>query len=906
MFIGGDGANGINGHDGYISEIDNNKIINEYKKIKKGLRCADFASNDCVYPCGCSFNSIEVENYFKENYPYYDSHFKQDSDDYYIFRVNGEEGEEGGLGGKGGVGGEAGLPGTMILINYNELNKRIQRNQSEYCSECRGKNGLNGKNGQKGADGHNYTEIFKIKRGFGLVYGDELEHIRTNISYPINDYITESIEENLETFNPKKPTRSPLSLYKLVNDYLKFSMSHKEKNLNKNFLLKILSEEYFEADLKEIISRAKILVDFDSEFDLNNLKSEIKKMIENKNTSDNERQVLNHLQVYLLSVIMKKNSLHSPHLVLDLREYIRSIIDKIEKKDELEKQNMINNYISAYETNLKESISDLTDSINTINQSIENIEIKIFNEMAVLAKKIVDEKHELISKSNNLTSERKKLENKLLIGQILGSLKIFAGCISLLGPKGALVGGLAQIGLESVSSFFYKENSSQFILKKLNNSNKYKLYQNSSINEMIKNLKKREKLDLEEINLIEEEINEVNNQYEDLYKIKAHIYFFFSNITEFRINNLKTNEMSSLERLEITSKYKSIRSHILNMLNNREYSKEIELYLDRLENAIGILFEIYASIEKYKNHEEFSRLQMAIVKNRVSLENDYDEIINELKIGISSNLIHERYRIALDAYKYWSFPNSCFGNITQHEIKESNDTNVYKTHLEALLASLSDNKILIDINKANNVHKLDFIDDDAFYRWSSNEYPFEIHNLLSGKQIQLFANVKNSNKDAVKFKSLYMQVYVEPRDGEINENLQNLLNHFRVKLVYAGDSFNKLNNKIYSLGFSHYGTILKLELVYHYGCKMGKECVNSNIMFQMLSDNRAFLSPFTYWDVKLLPLNNKSSLETFRKIEAVVSNNEVFVSLVGNGEYVEYDKYMPSMDCLKNIQKEEI
>ena len=83
--------------------------------------------------------------------------------------------------------------------------------------------------------------------------------------------------------------------------------------------------------------------------------------------------------------------------------------------------------------------------------------------------------------------------------------------------------------------------------------------------------------------------------------------------------------------------------------------------IQRLENTIEIIINIYDRVEQYKEQIDFTNYLSTITQTeRTSgIPAEYEKEINKLKKSISSNIVVELYDQALEAFDYWSFPFSC-------------------------------------------------------------------------------------------------------------------------------------------------------------------------------------------------------------------------------------------------------
>ena len=158
---------------------------------------------------------------------------------------------------------------------------------------------------------------------------------------------------------------------------------------------------------------------------------------------------------------------------------------------------------------------------------------------------------------------------------------------------------------------------------------------------------------------------------------------------------------------------------------------------------------------------------------------------------------------------------------------------------------------------------------------------------MRGEEVILYADVNKAKHDAIKFKNLFL--LVEANNSRDNKTLNELLEHFWVRLVYSGKSELRLKGEIYSFD-THFNDESELILKWAYGCKF--VCAKSNKSYQKLTENTPFLSPYTLWKMQLLPQHIKGEelSDAFKEIGSLFEKNQVDVSLGGTGQYIWEDK----------------
>jgi hypothetical protein len=117
-----------------------------------------------------------------------------------------------------------------------------------------------------------------------------------------------------------------------------------------------------------------------------------------------------------------------------------------------------------------------------------------------------------------------------------------------------------------------------------------------------------------------------------------------------------------------------------------------------------------------------------------------------------------------------------------------------------------------------------------------------------------------------------------------NETLNKLLKNFFVELTHSGISNYKFKNYYYVINLN-YNSAEKLLLRYQYGSTSSE---NSNESYKKLADNKAMLSPYTFWDIKIKQIKTGNNiLNEIAKI--ALENDEIIVYLCGKGSFISKD-----------------
>ena len=95
------------------------------------------------------------------------------------------------------------------------------------------------------------------------------------------------------------------------------------------------------------------------------------------------------------------------------------------------------------------------------------------------------------------------------------------------------------------------------------------------------------------------------------------------------------------------------------------------------------------------------------------------------------------------------------------------------------------------------MQSLEFENALSFYEWSSNDFSFEITQLLNGNKTVFYSNVIKTQFDALKFCKINIQIKIKS-NNTVSQKLNSFLNEkVLVELTHSGISNYKLKNDIY-------------------------------------------------------------------------------------------------------------
>lgn len=169
----------------------------------------------------------------------------------------------------------------------------------------------------------------------------------------------------------------------------------------------------------------------------------------------------------------------------------------------------------------------------------------------------------------------------------------------------------------------------------------------------------------------------------------------------------------------------------------------------------------------------------------------------------------------------------------------------------------------------------------------SVDFKNDIVKLLSGDEISIKADVlKGVKQNAVQFNKIGVNFKLANKTAE--EELIAELENFDVTLTMVSNGYYRCDTKIYDIPTSKNVVIIQ-------SFKKNGNPISSNDVYQQISDNEPFLSPYAMWSIKI-----ENVTGDFAKLKRF-SNVDIDLELVGKGRHIQYNTPHICSDELENI-----
>lgn len=770
-----------------------------------------------------------------------------------------------------------------------------------------------------------YRYFYKLFNGAVKIFENE-KLVDRNYEIENNKYYEYCFYKNINE------TVDDATLYKLATDYLfiltKFQTStHLNTRYfkNTNFIELLLKTFDYGTKITDLLRRIDLLNNDHYRHLLPLVKNNAFKLnIRLSTPNNNEKVVVNYILAFISSIIAKDAYKHE--FVIDIESFLIRSIEEMKEMNDVKNEQYRDAYQREYVNDLKKRIENSGNLIELLINDIQTNEHQMNNDIKQAENEILKLREE---KNRNETEMRQKMESlkrKKWRKSILGVVKTGSNLLNFLGPKGMIISSILNMAVDVTDNLFDTFDSKKRFKRDDDEDKKnpdkietigktfsdgfetYKAYKevDKEMDELLETMEKNQEA-IDELNNRQLEINQI--QIEIVQEIK-------SAISELASNASKSHAQLDYQKYKIKKTLDSLRVKINKILKLFDDSKnELINTLTRYDNAISTMIDIYSRIENTKDHIEFVGYLSVINNPRGFTEgldfssNKYTNEIIKLESKIRENILKEIYSKAMQAFRYWSFPFNCFylekiklpktgTNDINNLIKENLNT------LNSLLTFVQKDKMSINAKIDNYILTSHFSPRYPFYKWSFNESQFEIQSLFNPNSYKAtFPTFLDTNQitslNALKFSSIYILIEAHSSQAK-NETLNRILSDFRVELKYVGYSFYKFRSNTFVIPMD---SIENEDIIlgFNYGCTISK-CYNLNQSFLKFTNGKAILSPFTTWEISLIPfeyMSNNEKKKLSQELKSVLKDDlsDITLKLCGVGQFINRKYDQINMNC---------
>ncbi|CAL8092051.1 unnamed protein product [Orchesella dallaii] len=396
----------------------------------------------------------------------------------------------------------------------------------------------------------------------------------------------------------------------------------------------------------------------------------------------------------------------------------------------------------------------------------------------------------------------------------------------------------------------------------------------------------------------------------------------------------------SVSKSEVLQMLKTVKVELKEFVKGLQVEEQITLCLDKLEQSFSLLIELYEQIEKFEEQKELADFIGDVNSPNLltaQIDDDDDDelesLLTKTELLLKSNLFLWDYEQALNAFKQWVFPFAknylhpedltADSTITKQDIAQVAE--LYLSRIERLRTAISTYNTMTV--KGDDILIKSYFSSESessqpFYVWRNEEWDHSIREFLSGKTVNLRAQVWKNGEDkvrgrrraAIKFKTI--ELYLKHRNASAQPELDSALNKYLLTMTHSGISYYRVLSDVVVMKGANQTTRYSLEkrcssggsggsAAAHASCSNVQSGTNlggrvaGNVVYSKFQDQSSdyLLSPYTMWTFELVDTQNSKENADFKILEKYVT--ELDLELRGDGMYIDED--IAGTDRLKDL-----
>lgn len=421
------------------------------------------------------------------------------------------------------------------------------------------------------------------------------------------------------------------------------------------------------------------------------------------------------------------------------------------------------------------------------------------------------------------------------------------------------------------------------------------------------------KNDKAQLDAITHAIKQKENELQTLKQYEEKIYDTIAPILQNIQNDLndiasklgtKSHVSLNVIKWRVQDTLRDTKLHMKQLTKTFKVKDNLARCVEKLEEAMTTLINVYDHIQDYQKQQNLANYIAdisSITASNINIVNDSNlkKAVENLEIIIQSNIVLQRYKVAIDAFKQFVFP---FAHLYFEELilpsylklGSNIDAIVSKaaTEIEHIQTKLEDYQQTVR-QYDKTIGTGDFNSNGTaiqpFFVWKNEQHKNMISKLLSGQEVIVKADIINSaiDKDAIKFNHIELQFKAkdEIKQSEIN----NILTAFEISATHLGNSYYRYDDKIYLIITNSYTIDYYFERRHN-----DQKPVHTSMVYDKINYGNFILSPYTTWKIRLYNVPNKYNF-TFSDLE--IYKDEIDLELSGYARYVKH-RYISELDLL--------
>ncbi|GBN84605.1 hypothetical protein AVEN_232252-1 [Araneus ventricosus] len=420
------------------------------------------------------------------------------------------------------------------------------------------------------------------------------------------------------------------------------------------------------------------------------------------------------------------------------------------------------------------------------------------------------------------------------------------------------------------------------------------------------NLFDKMKEDEEKMDAVADAMEKIEDKIKELRKYEENIYDAIVPMLQEMEDHMKdiSDKLGSKSQIaldvtkwQVQSTLKDMRLQMERLTEGFEVKDDLNRSIEKLDEVMITLINIYDRIQSYQDQQNLANYIAdisSVAASSINIKNQQlVNAVNHLEFVIRANIVLNQYKSAIDAFKQWVFPfaddyiekpmlpsqlelDKNIQNLVQNATRE---IETIKQKLDLYDASVKNGDQYLECEEFSSR----YVSSKPFFVWKKEEYGSLISSLLSGKEVVLKADIKDSvpHKDAIKFSEIDFDFKIKNETAQ--SVLSEILKGFDIRATHLGNSYYRYANKTFLI------TSDSVTISYSYERNDDGMPIRSNNVYNKLKSGDLLLSPYTLWEVRMI---NKTNKYSFQDLESY--KNEINVELSGFGSYVDTNVFRPA------------
>lgn len=359
--------------------------------------------------------------------------------------------------------------------------------------------------------------------------------------------------------------------------------------------------------------------------------------------------------------------------------------------------------------------------------------------------------------------------------------------------------------------------------------------------------------------------------------------------------NGQTHVELDVTKWEIHSMLRDVKVSFREMAAGTHMQAEMSATVDKLEELMAVMINIYDRIDTYKDHAEFTEYMTNLISGGKPKISDPSLIstVSHLKRNIQRNVIINRYLAAIHAIKQHQFPFaqiilSMFDVIKSEFDEVENLIRIATDKTDTLIEVLERSNVVVGELEEDRFSKIEFDSTTStsshsipFFQWKYENISKEIAKFFRGEKITLMADIRNAPNrkiSAVKFNMIEFSITSANKSMQKELELFMHQNRKAIRMSIVGNSYYRCDDNIYYISLDD---VIVFEYSTEKDPKTGKP-KRFNDIYRKIMESDYFLSPYTMWKIELIQdaIAPKSD-ETLKFL-----NSDLRIELTGVGQYI--------------------